>query len=387
MIRSIKSFQICLLIFYLVFLMIWLSTPHFEAKELEFLSSQLAEENYLHKAQHVSNFQSGLSRHVGKPSLCTNSGTSAIHIALKLLEVGYGDEVLCSDFSFAASAFPASYERAKITFIDCEADTWGMDPVALQQCLELRKKEGALPKAIIIVHSYGMPYKVDDLHGLAAQFGVPIIEDAAEALGSTYNGNACGSFGHLSAFSFNLNKIITSCGGGSLQCSTEDFLRAKKLINQAKEESPFYLHNETGYNYRINNIGAVLGCSQLQNLKRRIASRRRINERYRVELAALETLEVFTETGAEMASNHWLSCIRFNRAIDVIKLCKQFKEEHIEVRPLWKPLHTQQAFKGSEYFGIGNSELLFSQGLCLPSSSNLTDSEQAKVIETIKKLA
>ncbi len=319
-----------------------------------------------------------------------NTGTAALHLALIILGVKMGDEVICQSMTFSASANPIAYQGAIPVFIDSEKETWNMCPLALEEAIKDRIAKGKKPKAIIVVHLYGMPAKMDELMAVASKYEIPIIEDAAEALGSSYKGQKCGTFGEMSILSFNGNKIITTSGGGALVCKTsEQKDKAVFLSTQARDNAPHYQHSEIGYNYRMSNICAGIGCGQMEVLDERI-SQRRANHRFYIDLFKnMEGVEVFAEPSEDYFSNHWLSAV----VIEAQKagfsredLRLKFLEDNIESRPLWKPMHLQPVFADTPYYGGQVAEQLFENGLCLPSGSNLTDADRQRISEVVYKL-
>ena len=313
-----------------------------------------------------------------------------MHLALILLGVTHGDEVICQSLTFSASANPIVYQGATPIFVDSELDTWNMSPIHLEEAIKDRISKGKKPKAIIAVHLYGMPFNVDDILNISKKYEIPIIEDSAEALGSTYKNQTCGTFGDLAILSFNGNKIITTSGGGALVSKNK---RNKKeaifLATQARDEAPHYQHSKIGYNYRLSNISAGIGRGQMEVLNKHVALRREMNQFYKDIFSESESISVFSEPSKDYHSNHWLSCIlfdkdqsKFNR--ETLKMA--FQNENIEARPLWKPMHLQPIFNGVPYYGVANAEELFDSGLCLPSGSNLANNEKLRIKEVITKL-
>ena len=319
-----------------------------------------------------------------------SSGTAAIHLALKMLGVGTGDIVLCQSFTFAASAFPISYCGATPVFIDSEKETWNIDPSLLELAIKDAIAMGKKPAAIIVVHLYGMPAKMKAILSIANQYDIPVIEDAAEALGSFYENKACGSFGKIGILSFNGNKIITTSGGGALVCNDDSILRSvRHLSAQAKEPAPYYLHKEIGFNYRMSNVCAGIGRGQMEVLPERIHRRREIFDRYKKEFSSIEGI-LFLEEPMGSFSNRWLTTVVFDKEIFGINKHEELRisleKLNIESRPLWKPLHQQPVFEGCKSYLNGVSDELFANGLCLPSGSNMTNETQHIVIEQIKKI-
>ena len=339
----------------------------------------------------VNGFESDIESYVGqnKKVACLSSGTAAIHLALIQIGVGYQDEVICQSFTFCGSANPISYQGATPIFIDSELETWNMCPNHLEKAIEDRIAKGKKPKAIIIVHLYGMPSKIDELLIVANRYEIPIIEDAAEALGSSYKGRKCGTFGSFSILSFNGNKIITTSGGGAMVCNTdEDKQQTIFYATQARDNAPHYEHSEIGYNYRMSNISAGIGRGQMQVLDKHIGLRRQMNAFYIDLFKNIAGVEVQKEPNKDFYSNFWLSTILIddNAIFSKIQFQKAMDEANIETRPLWKPMHLQPVFKGSAYYGNKESELLFEKGLCLPSGSNLTSNDKERITSVIKSL-
>jgi dTDP-4-amino-4,6-dideoxygalactose transaminase len=322
----------------------------------------------------------------GVHAVALASGTAAIHLALVMIGVGAGDEVICQSFTFAASANPILYQGAKPIFVDSEPQTWNMSPEFLEQAIRERKAAtGAYPKAIIVVHLYGMPARMDEIMAVADRYGIPVVEDAAEALGSAFRGRRCGTFGRFGVLSFNGNKIITTSGGGALICRTaEEAGRAKFYATQARENRPYYYHEHVGYNYRMSNICAGIGRGQMEVLPERVARRQEIHRIYARELAGVSGLTVMEAPGADYDSNFWLTCITLGEGISPEELRQALENENIEVRPLWRPMHIQPVFEGCPFYGDGTSERLFDAGLCLPSGSILSDEQIVFVADSIK---
>ncbi|MDR1563280.1 MAG: DegT/DnrJ/EryC1/StrS family aminotransferase [Dysgonamonadaceae bacterium] len=320
-----------------------------------------------------------------------NSGTSAIHLALILLGIGNGDEVICQDFTFAATAFPILYLNAKPVFVDSEMKTWNMSPIYLKKAIEKRfNKTGKLPKAIIPVHAYGMPADMDEINAVANDYNIPVIEDAAAALGSMYKRKKCGTLGNISILSFNGNKIITTAGGGAIISKDERIIKqAKLLASQARENTNFYSHQQTGYNYRLSNICAAIGRGQMIVLPERIERRRKINQYYRKRLEIIEGVNFQKEPNRKFYSNYWMTTITVDQrktgGVTANDIQLALEKENIESRPLWNPMHRQIVFSNSPFYGDGTSEHLFKNGLCLPSGSILTDKELRRVANVIKR--
>ena len=325
-----------------------------------------------------------------KKAAALNSGTSAIHMALILSGVEDGDIVLCQTATFSASVNPIIYQRAKPVFVDSETETWNMCPLALEEAIEFQLIKGKKPKAIIVVHLYGMPAKMDQIVAIAKKHNITLIEDAAEALGSSYKGQKCGTFGDFGILSFNGNKIITTSGGGALVCKTkEDKQKAIFLATQARDDAPHYQHSQIGYNYRMSNVLAGIGRGQMEILDKHVALRRKNNQFYQKLFKDVEGVTVFKEPSEDYFSNHWLSCVLIDKSVTGFSredLSLQLEKENIESRPLWKPMHLQPVFKDCLYFGMQVTENLFEKGLCLPSGSNLTNDDRKRIEVSIKKL-
>ncbi|MFC4721936.1 DegT/DnrJ/EryC1/StrS family aminotransferase [Geojedonia litorea] len=336
--------------------------------------------------EHIDGFELELTTYLNPNYFVTtlNSGTSAIHLALLLLGVTNGDEVLCQTNTFIASVNPVTYCGATPIFVDSEPDSWNICPKQLEIAISDRIKLGKAPKAIIAVHLYGMPYNVDEINKIAETYKIPVIEDSAEALGSSYKTKKCGTLGTLSTLSFNGNKIITTSAGGAL--ITKDIQLKQKavlLANQAREHSTEYLHNQIGYNYRMSNVLAGIGRGQLQVIQKRVEARRAIYNIYKEELGSIEEIE-FQNEAESSYSNRWLTCVLLPKVSDKEGLRLLLEQHNIESKPLWKPMHQQPVFKNLKSYINGVSDKLFSRGLCLPSGSNLTQEEQFRVISVIK---
>ena len=319
-----------------------------------------------------------------------NSGTAAIHLALILSNIKAEDEVICQSFTFTASANPITYQGAKPIFIDSEKDTWNMCPLALEEAIKDKIYKGEKPKAIIVVHLYGMPAKIAEIASIAKKYEIILIEDAAEALGSTYKGQKCGTFGDYGILSFNGNKIITTSGGGALVCKNDkDKQKAIFLATQARDNVPHYQHSVIGYNYRMSNILAGIGRGQMEVLDKHIELRREMNQFYNNIFQGIKGVSVFSKSSSEYYSNHWLSCIIIDEATTGFSredLRLQLEKDNIESRPLWKPMHLQPVFKDCDYFGGTVAEDLFTTGLCLPSGSNLTKDDRERIKRSIKRI-
>lgn len=369
---------------------IWLSSPHIGGTEIKYIQDAFDQNWIAPLGPNVNGFENDLESFLGENTRVTalSSGTSALHLALMMCNVGFGDEVFCQTMTFCASANPITYVGAKPVFIDSETDTWNMCPAALREALADRAAKGKLPKAVIAVHLYGMPAKMDEIITLCEEFNVTLLEDAAEALGSAYKNQKCGTFGHMSILSFNGNKIITTSGGGALVTkSSEGKKRALFLATQARDPAPHYEHTEIGYNYRLSNISAGIGRGQMELLNERIGARRANHQFYSDLFSRIKGIKVLTEPNIDFFSNHWLSAVTIDADVTGFsreELCKMFELENIESRPLWKPMHMQPVFDETSYFGEERvAEKLFADGLCLPSGSNLTDAERARIAEVV----
>lgn len=337
---------------------------------------------------HLNAFETDLQQFTGAAHAAgLSSGTAALHLALILAGVGPGDTVFCQSKTFSASANPIAYQGAEPVFIDSESDSWNMDPDLLAQALADAQKAGKLPKAVIPVHLYGMPAKMADIMRIADGYGVPVIEDAAEALGATLDGKACGTFGAMGILSFNGNKIITTSGGGALISDNKAWIdQARFLATQARDAAPHYQHSHIGYNYRLSNVLAGIGRGQMEVLPQRVAARRANFERYRAYFAGWNGKGFhigFQEEFAGAYSNRWLTCIQVDPARnnglsrEVLRLAME--KDNIESRPLWKPMHQQPVFAQAKAYVNGVSDRLFNQGLCLPSGSNLSEGDWDRI--------
>jgi dTDP-4-amino-4,6-dideoxygalactose transaminase len=363
---------------------IWLSSPHMGGNEQKYVNEAFATNWIAPLGPNVDNFEKDICSFTGaKHAAALSSGTAAIHLALIQLGVSFGDEVICSTFTFSATVNPVIYQGAVPVFVDSEELTWNMCPVLLEIAIKDRIAKGKKPKAIILVHLYGMPAQMDEIMQIANIFEIPIIEDAAEALGSTYRGKALGTFGNIGVLSFNGNKIITTSGGGALLSNDEDIVKKSKfLATQARDNAPHYQHSEIGYNYRMSNICAGIGRGQMEVIKDRVEQRRANYEFYKTKLSIKKNI-TFIEEPDGFYSNRWLSCILLKNYEEREEIRLTLEKENIESRPLWKPMHLQPIF--SEYPSYINdvSEALFEKGLCLPSGSNLLEVEKKRVVDEI----
>lgn len=338
----------------------------------------------------ISAFEEVLQSYNGvKNAAALSSGTAAIHLALIMLGVEREDEVICSSFTFSGSCNPIAYLGATPIFVDSEEDTWNMDPEVLEEAITDRIKKGKKPKAILLVHLYGMPAKVKEILEVASRYDIPVIEDAAEALGATYSGKKLGTFGLMGVYSFNGNKIITTSGGGALVSNEERYInRARFLSTQARDPAPHYEHSTIGYNYRMSNIVAGIGRGQMEVLDDHIAKRRKVFDMYKEILKPVEGIS-FMEEGEGMFANRWLTTILIDPVLsgtDPEFIRKGLEEENIESRPVWKPMHMQPVFQGAPMYGGAVSEDIFKKGLCLPSGSNMDEQELHRIEDQLIKL-
>lgn len=341
----------------------------------------------------VNNFEKDICNFSkAKSAAALSAGTGAIHLALVILGVKHDDDVLCSSFTFSASANPITYVGANPIFIDSEESTWNMDPVLLEEAIIDRMANAKKPKAIIVAHLYGMPSKMKEIMEISEKYDIPVIEDAAEALGSTLCDRHMGTWGTIGIYSFNGNKIITTSGGGALVSENLDYVeKARFLSTQARDEAPFYQHSQIGFNYRMSNIVAGIGRGQMEVLAERVEQRRANHDFYKEILTGVKGISLFSEPSSEYFSNHWLSCIIVDPSETKNSLtCEDIRlamlEENIETRPLWKPMHLQPVFASCKAYVNGVSEKLFNTGLCLPSGSNMTDEERNRVLEVLFRL-
>ncbi len=371
---------------------IWLSPPHMGGMEQEFVQEAFDTNWIAPLGPNVEGFEEDLKKYIGSRHVAAlNSGTAALHLALILLGIKEGDEVLCQSFTFSASANPIVYMGAIPVFVDSEKETWNMSPVFLEEAIQDRIKNGKKPAAIIAVDLYGMPAKLEEILNIAEKYDIPVIEDAAEALGANIEGKKCGTFGKLNILSFNGNKIITTSGGGALLSDDENLIaRARFLATQARDDAPHYQHSSIGYNYRLSNVLAGIGRGQMTVLQERVEQRRRNFDRYRAlfqELGKNGYTVAFQKEPAGFYSNRWLTTIiidpALNKGITREDLRLAFVKANIDSRPLWKPLHLQPVYKKCEFYGDGTAENLFEQGLCLPSGSDLNAEDFDRIREVI----
>lgn len=365
---------------------IWLSSPHMSGKEQQYIDDAFKSNWIAPLGPNVTGFESDIQSYLreGSNVAVLSSGTAAIHLGLVLLGVTKGDEVICQSKTFSASANPIAYLGATPVFVDSESDTWNICPEQLEIAIKDRIAKGKKPKAIIAVHLYGMPYKVPEINSIAEAYNIPVLEDSAEALGSTYSNEKCGTFGTISILSFNGNKIITTSGGGALVTKDKSIKdKAVFLATQARDNAVEYLHSHIGYNYRMSNVIAGIGRGQMQVIDNRVELRRQNYNFYKSHLKNINEITFLSEPKGHF-SNRWLSCILTNSEKTREGLRIALEKENIESRPLWKPMHQQPVFLECPKYLNGVSDDLFKKGLCLPSGSNLTDNEKNRVVSTIQ---
>ena len=372
---------------------IWLSSPHMSGNEMKYVQEAFDGNWIAPLGPNVDGFEKDLEQFLGEGThvAAVNTGTAALHLALVILGVEKDDYVICQSLTFSASANPIIYLGGIPIFVDSEPDTWNICPNALEDAVKSCIKKGKKPKAIITVCLYGMPYKVDEIREISDKYGIPILEDSAEALGSTYKGQKCGTFGDISVLSFNGNKIITTSGGGALVLKDEIYKKkAVFLSTQAKDDAPHYQHSIVGYNYRLSNVCAGIGRGQMEVINDRVALRRKNHEFYKEIFTSFVGVNFFSEPSLDFFSNHWLNAVIIDpnktngfRSED---LRYEFQKENIESRPLWKPMHMQPLFNKAEYFGAIIAEKLFKFGLCLPSGSNMSNKDRERISEVIYKV-
>ena len=372
---------------------IWLSSPHMGGTEQDYIIEAFEANWVAPLGPNVNGLEQDLETYLGHSASvgALSSGTAAIHLGLILLGVQAGDEVLCQSMTFSASSNPIVYQGATPVFIDSEEQTWNLCPVALEQAIQDRISKGKKPKAIIAVHLYGVPYQIEAVRAVADNYQIPILEDSAEALGSAYKGQKCGTFGDIGVLSFNGNKIITTSGGGAIVTKTaEQKEKAVFYATQARDAAPHYQHSEIGYNYRMSNICAGIGRGQMEVLDQHVALRRAMHDFYVNVFATIEGVDVFSTPNDNYYANYWLTAI----IIDATKtngitretLRLAFEAANIESRPLWKPMHLQPIFSNYPYYGSNIAETLFDNGLCLPSGSNLTDTDRNRIAAVIREV-
>lgn len=368
---------------------IWLSSPHMGGMEMKYVQEAFDNNWVAPLGKNVDEFEIAIEHYLqdNKFVAALSSGTAALHLALIQLGVGYGDEVICQSFTFSASANPIKYLGATPVFVDSDPSNWNMSPEFLEKAIQDRIKNHKKPKAVIVVHLYGMPALMDEILEVCNRYEIPLVEDAAESLGSSYKGRKCGTFGEFALLSFNGNKIITTSGGGALVVNTKE-KKSKTIFlsTQARDQAPHYQHSEVGYNYRLSNICAGIGRGQMEVLEERVQQRRANHDFYKELFSDIEAVDVFSEANSDFYSNHWLTSITINKDITSktnLNMMSAFAEKNIETRPLWKPMHLQPVFKDCPYYGGDVAEGLFNQGLCLPSGSNLTEEDKKRIASVV----
>ena len=364
---------------------IWLSSPHMGGGEMKYIQEAFNENWIAPLGPNVNGLEQDIEQFLDEKGIyvaALSSGTAAIHLSLILLDVKPGDTVICQSLTFSASANPIVYVGATPVFVDSEKETWNLCPNAVEDAIKSGIAQGKKPKAIIAVDLYGMPYKAEEIREISERYGIPVIEDSAEALGSMYKNQKCGTFGDLAVLSFNGNKIITTSGGGALILKDKSFKKkAVFLSTQAKDDAPHYEHTNIGYNYRMSNVCAGIGRGQMEVINERVEKRRANNRFYAGLFKDHPNFVLHTEPDEDYFSNHWLSVVSVNPqsgiTAETVRLAAQ--ELNIETRPIWKPMHLQPIFKDAPYFGSGFAEQCFNTGLCLPSGSNLTDGDFERI--------
>ena len=366
---------------------IWLSSPHLTGEEQKYIKEAFETNWVTPLGPNVDGLENDICEYTGAGACSALvSGTSAIHLAFIMLGIEEGDEVICSTFTFSATTNPIRYQKAIPIFIDSERDTWNMSPELMEKAIQDRIAKGKTPKAIILVHLYGMPSKMDEIMAIANKYKIPVIEDAAEAIGSTYFGKAMGTFSEMGVYSFNGNKIITTSGGGALVSNNKDYIKkAIFLATQARDDAPHYQHSQIGFNYRMSNIVAGIGRGQMEVLDDRVKARRSNFDFYKKELSNILNI-TFVEEPKGFYSNRWLTTILTDSYEIREKIRLALEKENIESRPLWKPMHLQPVFKEFPSYTDGTSEDLFNRGLCLPSGSNLTHEDLQRVVQCIRSV-
>ncbi len=372
---------------------IWLSSPHMGGSEQKFVQEAFDTNWIAPLGANVNGLENDLQDYLGQNCFvgALSSGTAAIHLGLILLGVKAGDEVICQSMTFSASANPILYLGATPVFVDSELETWNICPIALENAIADRIEKGRKPKVIIPVHLYGVPYKIDEIHEIANKYNIPILEDSAEAVGSSYKGQKCGTFGEIGVLSFNGNKVITTSGGGAIITKTKKLKdRALFFATQSRDDAVHYQHSEIGYNYRLSNVCAGIGRGQMEVLDSRVNSRRMMHDFYSDLFQDILGVTVFTAPNQDYFANYWLSSIlvdpKLTNGINREILRLALEAENIESRPLWKPMHLQPIFEKYPYYGNDVASTLFENGLCLPSGSNLTESDRNRISVAVKNL-
>jgi len=368
---------------------IWLSSPHMGGGEMGYIQEAFEHNWVAPLGKNVDEFEIAIQDYLqeNKFAAALSSGTAALHLALIQLGIGYGDEAICQSFTFSATANPIKYLGATPVFVDSDKNNWNMSPEFLEIAIQDRIKNHKKPKAVIVVHLYGMPAMMDEILEICNRYEIPLVEDSAESLGSKYKGRRCGTFGEFALLSFNGNKIITTSGGGALVTNTKaQKEKAIFLSTQARDQAPHYQHSEVGYNYRLSNICAGIGRGQMEVLEERVSQRRANHDFYKELFSDIDAVEVFSEVNSDFYSNHWLTSITLHKDLTsrtTEELMSAFLDRNIETRPLWKPMHLQPVFKDCPYYGENVAEELFNQGLCLPSGSNLTNDDKKRIKDVI----
>ncbi|MUP39645.1 aminotransferase class I/II-fold pyridoxal phosphate-dependent enzyme [Labilibaculum euxinus] len=371
---------------------IWLSSPHMGGNEMKYVQEAYDTNWVAPLGPNVNGFEADLQNYTGtKHAAALSAGTAAIHLSLILLGVKAGDEVIASSFTFSATVNPISYVGASPILVDSEAETWNMCPIQLEKAINDRIAKGKKPKAIVVVYLYGMPGKIEELLAVANKYDIPLIEDAAEALGSKYKGKCMGTFGKFGILSFNGNKIITTSGGGALISDDQELIeKSRFLATQARDNAPHYQHSHIGYNYRMSNIVAGIGRGQMEVLEERVAQRRANFEFYKELFSDIAGVSLQEEPSKDFFSNFWLTSILIDPSktggITREEVRLGLEQENIECRPLWKPMHMQPVFAACPYYGNGTSEELFEKGLCLPSGSNLNKEDKRRIKEVLLRV-
>jgi dTDP-4-amino-4,6-dideoxygalactose transaminase len=366
---------------------IYLSSPHMGGGELNFIQAAFDTNWIAPVGANINGFENDLKKYLSQDVCVTalNSATSAIHLGLILLDVKFGDVVICQSMTFSASANPILYQGATPVFVDSELDTWNICPIALETAIVETINKGQIPKAIITVHLYGVPYKIDDVRSIANKYNIPVLEDSAEALGSSYKGQKCGTFGDIGVFSFNGNKIITTSGGGAIVTRNIELkAKAEFIASQAKDLAPHYQHSELGYNYQMSNICAGIGRGQMLVLEEHIRLRRNIHDFYVTLFENISGITVYSTTNLDILPNYWLTSILVNpnetkNGIDREIIRETLLNYNIESRPLWKPMHLQPLYENYPFYGGKIAQQLFENGLSLPSGSNLSDEDLNRI--------
>lgn len=369
-----------------------LSLPHKAGNEMKYIEKAYRDDWFVPLGPDVDEFERRLTAFEGgrRPVVALSAGTAALHLGLVMLGVGKGDEVICQSLTFSASCNPVLYQGATPVFVDSEKPTWNMDPGLLEEAINDRiAKTGRKPKAIVAVDLYGMPADFSRICEIARRYDIPLLEDAAEGMGSNYKGEHCGNFGEYGALSFNGNKIITTSGGGALICPDDEAAaRVKFLATQARENRPYYYHTVVGYNYRLSNISAAIGCAQIEQIEERLARRRRIHSLYAEAFAETPVLRIHDNPTADYDSNFWLTTALLDDSCGLTpdELRLALLDRKIETRLLWRPMHMQPLYAEAPYYGTGISDRLFDRGICLPSGSSLDDGSIERVVDAIREI-